>query len=388
MRPESASRFEALEAQAETIMAVFRAAGYERVAPAILQPAGVFLDRVGEDIRSRTYVFTDLDGEELCLRPDLTVPVCRIYLDRDPQAAAPARYAYNGPAFRYQAGAPNPLRPREFRQAGIESFGEADALSADIGVFATTWDAMRAAGLSSAAITIGDVGLFRALVRAMPIADWRRNRLLGAFWRGDALPRLLSRMTEPHAAARTDLAPVLDRIDPDAPEKAADVLREHLDQTGAPFIGARTAEEIAARLVIIKADMAEPPLPAAYAEALRAYLAFAAPANEAAGRIAALARAAGLDVSHAAEALEARVDALTAAGFSGLTFSSDLGRRFEYYTGFVFEMAAAEENPPPALASGGRYDGLLAALGAPCVIPAVGAAIHTERLLAAVKGAP
>ena len=59
-----------------------RAPGYERVAPAIIQPAGVFLDVVGESLRARTYVFTDPDGEELCLRPDLTVPTCRLYLDR------------------------------------------------------------------------------------------------------------------------------------------------------------------------------------------------------------------------------------------------------------------------------------------------------------------
>ena len=85
------ANFEALEAQARTLLSVFIAAGYEAVAPDIIQPAGVFLDVVGEALRGRTYVFTDLSGEELCLRPDLTVPTCRLYLQRHPAADREAR---------------------------------------------------------------------------------------------------------------------------------------------------------------------------------------------------------------------------------------------------------------------------------------------------------
>ena len=35
------------------------------------------LDAIGEALRARTYVFIDPDGDELCLRPDLTVPALR-----------------------------------------------------------------------------------------------------------------------------------------------------------------------------------------------------------------------------------------------------------------------------------------------------------------------
>ena len=69
------------------------------VAPAYLQPADLFLDRMGESIRGRTYVFTDLDGEELCLRPDVTLPACRVYLARHPKADVEARLWYNGPCY-------------------------------------------------------------------------------------------------------------------------------------------------------------------------------------------------------------------------------------------------------------------------------------------------
>src|SRR5262249_10278056 len=102
MAAESARKFEALEAQATALLDVFKRAGYEQVAPSIIQPADIFLDQIGEQVRSRTYVFTDLAGHELCLRPDLTVPVSRLYLERYHDASTPARFCYNGPAFRFQ----------------------------------------------------------------------------------------------------------------------------------------------------------------------------------------------------------------------------------------------------------------------------------------------
>src|SRR5687768_2122044 len=121
MVAETAKQFEALEAQAARITGAFTEMGYERVAPSIIQPADVFLDVVGESLRARTYVFTDQEGAELCLRPDLTLPACRIYLERHPDAGTPARLCYNGSAFRFQPGGGSAAHPREFRQAGIES---------------------------------------------------------------------------------------------------------------------------------------------------------------------------------------------------------------------------------------------------------------------------
>src|SRR5208337_2160646 len=131
MTAEGAIEFEALEAQAAKLMKLFVDAGYERVAPAFIQPASLFLDRIGEALRARTYVFTDPNGEELCLRPEMTIPVARVFLEREGRAGG--KFCYNGPAFRIQEGKPDPRRPREFRQAGIEYFGEA-GMAADLEV--------------------------------------------------------------------------------------------------------------------------------------------------------------------------------------------------------------------------------------------------------------
>ena len=116
---------EALDTLTRGLMATFVRAGYERVEPAVIQPADLFLDVVGESLRGRTYVFTDPDGAELCLRPDLTVPTCRLHLERHASANTRARYCYAGSAFRYQPAGAGRAHPREFHQAGIESFGRA-----------------------------------------------------------------------------------------------------------------------------------------------------------------------------------------------------------------------------------------------------------------------
>src|SRR5215218_10659287 len=103
--------------RAEALLASFATAGYAAVQPSILQPAEPFLDLSGEDIRKSLYLTTDASGDELCLRPDLTIPVARDYL-ASPRAGQPAGFSYLGPVFRYRGGSPS-----EFLQAGIESFG-------------------------------------------------------------------------------------------------------------------------------------------------------------------------------------------------------------------------------------------------------------------------
>ena len=49
-------------------MGVFAGAGFEHIAPDILQPADIFLERSGEEIRESAYLFSDPAGAELCLR--------------------------------------------------------------------------------------------------------------------------------------------------------------------------------------------------------------------------------------------------------------------------------------------------------------------------------
>src|SRR5437879_4621965 len=163
------------DAQAAALVARFERAGYARVEPAILQPAEPFLDLSGEDIRTRMYLTLDPQGRELCLRPDLTIPVSRDYL-ASRQAGQPAGFCYLGPVFRHRED-----EPGEFLQAGIESFGRGDIAAADAEMLALGLEATAHYDLAAPEIRIGDVGLFSALVAALALAPAWKRRLVRDF---------------------------------------------------------------------------------------------------------------------------------------------------------------------------------------------------------------
>ena len=209
-----------LDALNRCILPGFAAAGYDHIEPDILQPADIFLDRSGEDIRSRTYVFTDPAGHELCLRPDLTVPACRYHLSHAGDPSAETRYCYAGKAFRFQPGGGDHLHPSEFDQVGIELFGGQDAQSADAEVLHLTLAAMRAAGLETFRVTIGDLGLFHALLASLPMPERWRRRLERQFWRPRAFRNLIEELTGARPRPRTSISPLIDRL---IEEKASDI---------------------------------------------------------------------------------------------------------------------------------------------------------------------
>jgi ATP phosphoribosyltransferase regulatory subunit len=389
MSAEPAQKFEALEAQAQRLMAAFTRAGYEHVAPAIIQPAGMFLDVVGEQLRARTYVFTDPDGAELCLRPDLTVPTCRLHLARHPEGNVPARYCYNGAAFRYQPGGDTSAHPREFRQAGIESFAAPDREEDDAGVLALIIEALRAAGLARFDIRIGDLGLFSALLGALDIPQRWRRRLRHQFWRPEAFRAELARLSSAAALKSSDLPrELIDALDGAEPEATAGLVAAHLEAAGLELIGTRSLAEIADRLAAEAADARERPLDAQQVALLENYTSIRGPARKTIRRLPDLLNAHRVDLSPALEAFQRRLDLLEAAGapVAEAEFSAEFGRNLEYYTGFVFEIVVPELGPKSPVAGGGRYDSLLADVGAPVAVPAVGSSIHTERLLAVLDG--
>ena len=388
MPAEAAQNVEALAAQAQRLMATFMRAGYEQIAPAIIQPAGLFLDVVGEALRARTYVFTDPDGEELCLRPDLTVPTCRLHLARHPAGNARARYCYSGPAFRYQPGGATSAHPSEFRQAGIESFAAVDREEDDAAVLALIVEALDEAGIRQFRLRLGDLGLFAALLDALAMPQRWRRRLRHHFWRPEAFRAELARLTSRDALKIHGLPRALvDALDPARPQEAQRLVEAHLDGAGLELVGSRTLPEITDRLLAEAADAREEPLAAATAALIEGYTGLKSPAGEAADRIEALIGPHQLNLEAPLAAFRRRLDLLETAGVDTrrASFAAEFGRNLEYYTGFVFEIIAPELGPDSPVAGGGRYDSLLADVGAPARVPAVGSSIHTERLLSVLS---
>jgi ATP phosphoribosyltransferase regulatory subunit len=99
-----------------------------------------------------------------------------------------------------------------------------------------------------------------------------------------------------------------------------------------------------------------------------------------------IAKGAGIDLGRALQAYTSRFERLKKSGIdlARATFAAEFGRNLEYYSGLVFQIEG--QGVDDAIAGGGRYDGLLTHLGAPKDVPAIGSAIHTERLLVAARG--
>src|SRR3954447_22082442 len=186
---ETAANATGSAAWAEALLSSFAEAGYARAEPPILQPAEPFLDLSGEDIRKSLYLTTDPSGEELCLRPDLTIPVARDYL-ASARAGQPAGFSYLGPVFRHRGS-----RPSEFLQAGIESFGRQDRAAADAEMLALALEATAAFGVNQVEIRTGDVALFIALIDALNLYPVWRRRLIKDFNRKTSLAQDLERLT-------------------------------------------------------------------------------------------------------------------------------------------------------------------------------------------------
>jgi ATP phosphoribosyltransferase regulatory subunit len=361
---------EALNNQATVLLKLFAGRGYAREEPSLLQPAELFLDRSGEEIRRRTFTLTDPSGRDLALRPDLTIAICRQAVQSG--RTFPARIAYNGLVFRHQPG--EPQRPTQFFQAGVELLGLQDAAVGDSEILSLTVEALRACGLKDFSWRIGDLGLFGALVDALDLPPQWRARLKRHFWRPGYVESMIYWLGHGEDAAklpgtRAAIAALLDA------------------QVDAPLAG-RTREDIVARALGRAAEAASLRLDAKIADAVAALLDISGPAPEALAKVRALLKTIGIDLGPQLAQMEARLATLKSLGVDSarVQFAAHFGRNMEYYTGFVFEVWARDKEGPVQIAGGGRYDSMMEMLGAKSPINAVGCAIRTERVLAAAGG--
>jgi ATP phosphoribosyltransferase regulatory subunit len=362
--------------RAEALIARYERAGYARVSPAILQPAEPFLDLSGEDIRRRMFLTTDPDGHELCLRPDLTIPVSRDYL-ASPSAGEAVGYCYLGPVFRHRGDAPS-----EFVQAGIESFARRDTAAADAEMLSLGLETTAHYGIVAPEVRMGDVGLFGALIAALDLsAAWKR-RLVKDFNRAGSLADDLDRLVSAAAIERPEYQGVLAAMAGSDPKAAHALVTDLLSIAGINAVGGRSVGEIADRFLEQAALGASSGLPRATRALIEQFLAISGDPDEAADALRTLGAEADLDIGAALDLFESRTGFLAAQGVevSRIRFSTAFGRGLDYYTGFVFELHDPEFAEQRQLVAGGRYDGLLTRLGAPEPIPAVGFSVWIERL--------
>src|SRR5271167_1837309 len=319
------------DARAQALVASYVRAGYAQTEPPVLQPAEPFLDLSGEDIRRRMFLTSDPEGRELCLRPDLTIPVSRAYL-ASPDAGKASGFCYLGAVFRHREGS-----AAEFLQAGIESFGRNDKAAADAEMLALGLEATTLYGVTAPEIRVGDVGLFSAFVAALDLAPAWKRRLVKDFNRKWSLAHDLDELALTATNAPPEYQGVLAALAGSDPMAAHHLVTDLLSIAGIAAVGGRSVAEIADRFLEQAALNAPTRLPREKRALIERFLTIRGDPDDAAGELLALARDANISLSPALDLFETRTGFLAARGVDvgAIHFSTAFGRGFDYYTGFV-----------------------------------------------------
>ncbi|SMD16671.1 ATP phosphoribosyltransferase regulatory subunit [Rhizobium sp. RU36D] len=357
------------------VLEEFAARKTTRVDTPVIQPAEPFLDMAGEDLRRRIFLTESETGESLCLRPEFTIPVCIRHIETT--TGTPKRYAYLGEVFRQRREGAN-----EFYQAGIEDLGDTGIAGADARAIGDAHGVLtRLLPGRMLTVTLGDQGVFEAVVKALGLPAGWQKRLIQAFGNSEQIEHLLKRLASPNPVPGLD-PEIVDLVSHGTEVALIARIDAIMEATGYSTNASRSPVEIATRLKE-KLTLAETRLDGAALLLLREFLSLELPLSEASAALAGFADAAGLKLGAAVSRFDERVAALANIGLDldRITYRAAFGRPLDYYTGLVFEIS--EVGPRSVLAGGGRFDRLLTLLGAESHIPAVGFSLWLDRIEAA-----
>ena len=212
---------------------------------------------------------------------------------------------------------------------------------------------------------------------------WLR-RLRAGLAQGRALDAIFA---QAQAGAAQDHSGVLAALEGVDKQGARALVEDLLSIAGISSVGGRSAGEIAERFLEQARQRGGAEIAAEQRDLIARFLAVSGDPDSASAKLRKLARSAKLDLAKALDAFDTRVNFIAARGLdpSKMAFSGGFSRRLDYYSGFVFEAHHRSGGDGRPVVGGGRYDGLLASLGARTDIPAVGAAIWIERLFPGAK---
>lgn len=355
----------------------------------IIQPAEPFLKMAGEDLRRRIFLTQNVAGQALCLRPEFTIPVCLAHISANERSThicanersthinageqAPQSYGYLGQVFRQRD-----IGMTEFYQAGIENLGDADIAQADARMISNA--AMLVSNSSQAdqiQIILGDQAVFADVLSALGLPIGWQERLIHAFGDAQALATMLKTLSAPDAQSYSDETIKL-LAEADDHQGLSAHLADVMAKTGYSTKASRSPDDIARRM-LEKQNLSNTKLGVQDLDKLKEFLDIKVPLAKAIDTLTSFADRSEIDLSHSLKTFAARIAALEQTGFdmSSTVYETAFGRPLDYYTGLVFEIRNAKGEQ--VLAAGGRYDKLMALLGAATSIPAVGFSLWLDR---------
>jgi len=138
----------------------FQTFGYCEIQTPTFENLELFTAKSGDAIIDELYSFTDKGGRNIALRPELTAPVIRFYVDKLQMEPKPLKFFYFGNCFRYDR--PQKGRYREFKQAGCEIIGT-DSAEAYSELIAMAYKILENTGLKNLELKIGNLDLLNSI---------------------------------------------------------------------------------------------------------------------------------------------------------------------------------------------------------------------------------
>lgn len=120
--------------------------GFKNVETPAMEELSLLTAKSGEEIESQIFVMEKRSNEKIGLRFDMTVPITRMFIEKQKEITKPVKWSYATRMWRYEA--PQKGRLREFYQMGVELFGS-DKIQSDAEVISLAIDTLVSFGLKS-----------------------------------------------------------------------------------------------------------------------------------------------------------------------------------------------------------------------------------------------
>jgi len=340
----------------ESILKSIRSEGFKYVDLDTVIETNHIVERSGESFRRFIFSFIDQKGDEICLRPDLTIASCLKYLNEKNKVAK--KVFYSGQAFRKtQKISDNIIR----NQIGFEIIGSNKEKDDDKKIIDTAVKSLSKLKFSSGILTIGNIEIFKLLLNKLDIPKRWRLRLQRHFWREKYFNDLLKRLE-----TNSDVDPTIVEIDKKKYQKM-------LKQEQSKMIARRSIDEILNRFNDKINDPRKPQKGKNVAKIIKEFLKINCPIRKASNKLNLFFKKYSINLR-----VEKNYFPISKNKFSRLDikYSASFGRQLEYYTGLVFKIDVKIKSNKINIINGGRYDNLIGDLGSNKKIPAVGAAIN------------
>ena len=343
----------------EKILRSVKSEGFKYIElPSVIE-ANHIVQRSGENFRKFMFSFTDINGKELCLRPDLTIASCLRYLEE--KLKGKEKIFYSGQAYRKVQNKKDSIIRN---QVGFEIIGSKDEKNDDKEIINTSLESLQSIKYTTGTLTIGNVEIFNLLISKLNIPKRWKLRLIRHFWREKYFNDLLKRLE-----TNSDVDPTIVEIDK---KRYFKMLKEDLSK----FIAGRSINEILKRFDNKIRDPRGASKGKNVSQIIKNFLKIKCPINKAAAELNKFFKKNKINLVVDQKYFPTSKNKISKLN---VVFSASFGRQLEYYTGMVFKIDIKSKSKNRNIINGGRYDKLISDLGSEKQIPAVGAALNLSN---------